>query len=324
LLVEKSKGQTKPILAAWMGQDIVNEGRDILKKSHIPCFETPEEATRTFTRMYEYRNGIDLLNEKCADAKLPNPDLEKIKDTLKKSFECGTMMLSEADSKGILEAYQIPTTLPKLAQNESDAAKLAKEIGFPVVMKIQSEDISHKSDANCVMLDIKTEEQAKAKFNEIIANAKKYNSKAKLDGVTVQKMASAIGHEVILGSKKDSLFGSVILFGMGGVAVEAIKDRNIGLPPLNRTLAKRLVEGTKVYKLLKKGYRNIPAANMDLVEEVMVRFSQLLIDLPEIKEIDINPLRIDDKNVIALDARMLLDADFFGKENPDRKHHIVC
>jgi acetyltransferase len=161
------------------------------------------------------------------------------------------------------------------------------------------------------------------KYDEIMKNAKKYNPKAKIDGIALQKMVSAKSHEVIIGSKKDSLFGSVVLFGMGGIAVEAFKDRNVGIPPLNQTLAKRLIEGTKIYKLLKDGFRNIPAANMELLEKTLVNFSKLLIDLPEIKEIDMNPIAIDDKECIALDARMILDEDYFKQKNPHLHDHLV-
>jgi acetyltransferase len=242
---------------------------------------------------------------------------------LKNINNSGRIILSELESKEILESYGIMTTIPKLAKNAEDAVSIASAISFPVVMKIQSEDISHKSDANCVVLDIKNEEEVKQNYEIIMNNAKKYKNDARIDGVTIQKMASKKCYELIIGSKKDSLFGSVVLFGMGGIAVEALKDSTIGIPPLNQTLAKRLIEGTKVYKLLEKGFRNVPPADLELLESTLVKFSQLIIDLPEIKEIDINPLKICDEHCIALDARMILDKEYFENKDVKKDDHLV-
>lgn len=324
ILVEKAKGQEKPILGCWMGAGLVYEGRKILTNGKIPSYDAPEQAVKTFLNMYQYTKNIELLYETPGEVKQDSkPQLDKIKTHLKEIYDSGRSLLSEAESKEILNYYGIQTTLPKLARNKEEAVKAAKETGYPVVMKVQSEDISHKSDANCVMLDVKNEEEVKKKFDEIINNAKNYKPDARIDGVTVQKMDTGKGYELIIGSKKDPLFGSVILFGMGGIAVEVMKDRNIGFPPLNKTLAKRLIEGTKIYTLLKDRFRNMPAANLDLLEEYLVKFSQLLIDLPEIKEIDINPIKIDDKECIALDARIVLDKQYFEKKDVHPHDHLV-
>lgn len=323
-LVEKAKGHNKPILASWMGASLVEEGRQILRKGNIPEYETPEQAVKTFMYMYQYIRNIELLYE--TPEELINdsePVADKIKLLLREINNSGRQILSESESKEILESYGIKTTSSKLVKNADEAASISKETGFPIVMKIQSEDISHKSDANCVILDIQNEDESKQKFNEIMDNARNYKNDARLDGVTIQRMISSKGYELIIGAKKDFLFGTIILFGMGGIAVEAIKDRNIGIPPLNRTLAKRLIEGTKIYKILKDGLRNIPPANMDILENTLVKFSRLLVELPEIKEIDINPFRIGENEGIALDARMIIDKEFLEKDTHKQHDHLV-
>ncbi len=327
LLVEKSKGQSKPIFGCWMGAGMTHEGRLVLRDGKIPTYQTPEPAIKSFMNMYKYTRNIELLYETpgyiVQDEDKP---VDKIKSNLKEIVDTGRTMLSEEESKSILEHFDIKTTLPRLAQNADSAVKMANEIGYPVVMKVQSEDISHKSDANCVILNIHNESEVRARFDEIMNNARNYKQDARIDGITVQKMMNFKGHEIIIGSKKDALFGSVILFGMGGIAVEAIKDRNVGIPPLNQTLARRLVEGTKVYNLLKKGYRNIPPANLELLEQVLVKFSELLVALPEIKEIDMNPVFIGNEECIALDARMVLDKEYFEAVSKGTAHphdHLV-
>lgn len=323
-LIEKTKDQKKPILAAWMGAGLVHEARVLLRSGSIPCYETPEQAVKSFMYMYRYKKNIELLYETPEEiGKDIAPNVEDIKNRIKYIHDHGRSVISEWESKEILEAYGIQTTLAKIAKSPEESATMAKQIGFPVAMKINSEDITHKSNANCVMLDIHSEEEAKQKYDEIINNARNYKSDARLDGVSVQKMVNMKGHEIIIGSKKDPLFGTVIMFGMGGVAVEAIKDSNIAVPPLNQTLAKRLIEGTKVYKLLKDGYRNTSPANLMLLEEMLVKFSQLIVDLPELAEIDINPVIIDDKMILALDARMMIDADYYNKQDVHPHDHMM-
>ncbi len=324
ILVEKARQTRKPVLASWMGAGLVEEGRNILRRGQIPEYETPEQAVKTFLYMHQYNRNIGLLYETPEDQP---EDTEagkgEIRARLKTIADDGRAILSEEESKSILSRYGIETTLPRLAKNPGEAAALAEETGYPAVMKVQSEDISHKSDANCVMLNVRDREEAKRKFGEIIRNAGQFNPKARIDGVTVQRMITAKGHELIIGAKKDPLFGSVILFGMGGIAVEAVKDRNVGLPPLSQTLAKRLIEGTKVRRLLKEGFRNIPPANMSLLEQTLIKFSRILVEHPEIGEVDINPLWINDKECMALDARMVLDKDYFERETPDPFAHLV-
>jgi len=265
--------------------------------------------------MYQYQNNISLLYETPemlpAESKVP---VDTFRKEFKEIYQSGKKVLSEREAKQLFDAYGIPTTVPYLAKTAAEAVELAKKVGYPVVMKIESEDISHKSDANCVFLNIGSDEKVKESFDQIMANAKKYKADAKLDGITVQKMFTTKGHEVILGCKKDPLFGTVVLFGMGGIAVEVIKDSAIGVPPLNQTLAKRMIESTRVYKLLKKGFRHLPPADLKSVEATLINFSQLVVDFPEIAEIDINPMVCTKDGVMALDGRIILDDHFYKEQ----------
>jgi len=191
-----------------------------------------------------------------------------------------------------------------------------------VVLKVLSPQIVHKSDAGGVMLDLNTETEVRQAFNRIMENARKYNPAAQMLGVTVQKMIKNQGYEVILGAKADPLFGPVILFGMGGVGVELFKDFAIGLPPLNETLVRRLMEETKVYQLL-KGYRNAPPANVKLLEGLIVRFSQMLVDFPQLKEVDINPLYVNETEAFALDARISIDPQKVFQKFESHQHLVI-
>jgi acetyltransferase len=195
-------------------------------------------------------------------------------------------------------------------------------MGYPVVLKILSPQIVHKTEAGGVILDLNSDAEVRRAFDMITQRAKAYNPDAHIIGVTVQPMIKRKGYEVIIGGKTDSLFGPVILFGMGGVGVELFKDYSIGLPPLNTTLARRIMEETKVYQLL-KGYRNVPPANLKLLEETMLQFSQLLIDFPQIKEIDINPLLINENEAFILDARITVDKERVFRKFEPHEHMVI-
>ncbi|MDO8122831.1 MAG: GNAT family N-acetyltransferase, partial [Candidatus Hermodarchaeota archaeon] len=222
-------------------------------------------------------------------------------------------ILTEVEAKQILEYYNIPVVKTRFASTADEAAAAAVTIGYPVVLKILSPEISHKSDVGGVILNLNSDLEVRNAFDQIVESVKKYKSDVKIEGVTVQPMIPPDGIEVILGAKRDPLFGPIILFGMGGVGVEFFKDVAIGFPPLNQTLARRIMEETRVYQILKKGYRRTPPANLKLLEELIVQFSQMMVDFPEIVEIDINPMLIDDKQAIALDARIAIDIERIDK-----------
>ncbi|HSV49850.1 MAG TPA: GNAT family N-acetyltransferase, partial [Candidatus Acidoferrales bacterium] len=218
--------------------------------------------------------------------------------------------------------YNFPVVRTAVANNVDEAVAFATEMGFPVVLKILSPQIIHKSDAGGVILNVNSPREVRDAFELLIQRATAYNPNAQIIGVTVQPMVEKRGQEVIIGGKTDPVFGPVIIFGMGGVGVELFKDVSIGLPPLNTTLIKRMMEETKVYRLL-KGYRGSTAVDLKRLDETILQFSQLLTDFPQIKEIDINPLLISDKDATILDARIVLDKDKVCKKFEPHEHMVI-
>jgi acetyltransferase len=298
----------KPIFAVWMGGAEVEAGISILNKAGIPTYRSPEEAVNIFLLMHSYSYNLKLLQETPRELHSElNLNHGKAREIIKKCLDDSSNVVSEPESKELLESYGIPVNRTFISGSPEQAVELAAEIGFPVVLKIHSPDITHKADAGGVILDVNSGKDVEVAFKKIIENAKNYDSNARIAGVTIQRMIKKTGYEIILGSKYDQLFGPVILFGMGGTMTEVIGDKAIGLPPLNTTLAKRLVERTKVSRVL-GGFRNKPPVNMEFLEEILVRLSHLVTDFPEITEMDINPLLVDEKDIIVLDARAVVKA----------------
>ncbi len=314
-IIDISKKSTKPILVAYPGEENVYHARQILNRNNVPAYSTPEEAVESYMYLYRYARNVALLYETPEELDIkPTPEnQEKLKKIFYNALYEDRMLLNESESKEFLEMYGIKTTKPILTKSENEAADIAKEIGYPVVLKIQSPDISHKSDIGGVFLDLQCEETLRKAYKNIIKNVKEKEPKAKIEGITIQKMIKNQSSEFILGSKKDPVFGSSIIFGLGGIYTELFKDRGIGFPPLNQVLVQRIIDKTKAYKLL-KGFRGNYPVNMQKVEETMINFSQLIIDHPEIKEIDINPLIAYLDDLIAVDARIIIDKNY--KKNP--------
>ncbi|PNX53906.1 MAG: hypothetical protein BV458_02025 [Thermoplasmata archaeon M9B2D] len=316
-LVDIARKTTKPILTSFIGEASVYHAREILNRNNIPTYASPDEAVESYMYLYHYERHLEQLYETPQELDIKTPAHTEI---IKKIVETATKekrtLLNESEAKMFLELYGITTTTPIIAETEDKAVKAAEKIGYPVVMKILSPQISHKSDVGGVILDLRCGEDIRTAFREMTRKAKEKVPDAKILGVTVQKFVKNQGYELILGSKKDPVFGSVILFGLGGIFTELFKDRAIGFPPLNQTLAQRIIEKTKAYELL-KGFRNIPPVNMNAVEETMITFSQMLIDHPEIKEVDINPLIPQGNQLIAVDARIILDLE------PAKHPHLI-
>ncbi|MEM3725922.1 MAG: GNAT family N-acetyltransferase [Candidatus Bathyarchaeia archaeon] len=314
----------KTILTSFMGHGAVEEANRIFNENGIPTYSTPEQAVKTYLYMYQYKRNLELLyetpEELPVDAASPT---RPILTLMRNAAVEGRTLLTEAEAKKILEYYEFPVVKTFVAKTAEEATMLAKQIGYPVVLKILSPQIIHKSDAGGVALNLTCDSEVEQAFENITKRAKEYNPNAEITGVTVQPMIKRRGYEIIIGSKKDSIFGPVILFGMGGVGVELFKDFAIGLPPLNQTLARRLMEETKVYQLL-KGYRNMPPANVKLLEEILVRFSQMLVDFPQLAEVDINPLLIDEKEAFILDARIIIDKELALKMFSPRDYPGAC
>lgn len=300
----------KTVLAAWMGGHSVAEGMQILNQAGMPAYETPEKAIMAFMHLVSYARNLEILYETPREIPLSfGLNRESVRNLFDTILIEGGDVLSENISKSLLESYDIPVTRPKPARSPQEAIQIARGLGYPVVMKIHSPQITHKTDVDGVKLDLASDEAVAQCFNTMVQRAKELKPEATIIGVTIQKMiAVPNAYELIMGMKKDPVFGAVILVGMGGVSAEVFKDRALALPPLNETLARRALESLKSWPLL-KGYRGKPAANIDRLIEILMRFSYLVADYPEISELDVNPLLVTPDEVIALDARIVIDHD---------------
>ncbi|MGB9959632.1 MAG: acetate--CoA ligase alpha subunit [Candidatus Bathyarchaeales archaeon] len=320
---KKERYHNKTILTSFMGGAAVEEANRILNENGLPTYSTPEQAVRTYLYMYQYKRNLELLYETPEELPVDiSPPKRPILVAMRNAVMENRELLTEIEAKRLLEYYGMPIAKTYVARTADEAVQSASQIGHPVVLKILSPQITHKTDAGGVVLDLNSEAEVREAFERIIKNARAYNPDAEILGVTVQPMIKKKGYEVIIGAKKDPIFGPVILFGMGGIGVELFKDYAIGLPPLNQTLARRLMEETKVYQLL-KGYRNMPPANIKLLEEILVRFSQMIIDFPQIKEVDINPLLVDEKEAYVLDARIAVDKDLIFQKVEPHQHLVI-
>ncbi len=308
----------KPILATWLGGKAVQEGRQILNMANIPTYDSPEAAIDVFLKMVQYQRNQELLYEK--PEALPedwSPDTGRVKAIVTEARSENRTLLSETEAKDILKAYEIPITPTVNCKTVEEAQAAADKMGYPVVLKLFSNTITHKSDVGGVQLDLADSQAVRDAFARIRSNLEQRNQADAFDGVTVQPMVKSGGTELIIGSSIDRQFGPVVLFGAGGVLVEVAPDRALALPPLNRTLARRLMERTNVYRAL-QGVRGRQPVPMDKLETLLVRFSQLVADFPEIAEVDINPLLASAERIIALDARVLLAPADLPKEQMPR------
>lgn len=318
--IYRTKKFSKPYFTSFMGYEDVEKANHILTDNGVPTYSTPEQAVATYMYMYEYKRNLELLYETPVELPVEStPPKQPLASIIRNAVREGRKILAETESKRFLEYYNVPVVKTRLAKTADEAVTYALQTGYPVVLKILSPQISHKTDVGGVRLDINSEPEIRSAYNDIMKSVKKHNPNAKIQGITVQKMVRKNGIEIILGAKTDSLFGPVIMFGRGGIDVEIYKDVAIGLLPLNQTLARRMLEETKVYRLL-KGYRNIPPANITLLEEIIVRFSQMLVDFPQLKEFEINPLLINENEALALDARGVIDKEML-KAKPHE--HLV-
>ncbi len=305
----KNKNFSKPYFASFMGYEEVEKANHILTDNGVPTYSTPEQAVATYMYMYQYKRNLELLYETPVELPVDStPPKQPLISIIRKAVKEDRKILTETESKRFLEYYNIPIVKTRVAITIDDAVTCASQTGYPVALKILSPEISHKTDVGGVRLDINSETELRGAFEDIMKQVKEHKPDAHIQGVTVQQMVKKKGIEIILGAKTDSLFGPVILFGRGGVDVEIYKDVSIGLLPLNQTLARRMMEETKVYQLL-KGYRNLPPANIKLLEEIIVRFSRMMVDFPQLKEFEINPLLINENEAFALDARAVINSE---------------
>jgi acetyltransferase len=295
------------LMACWLGDGAVAEARRVFADAGVADYATPEEAVNAFSMLRCYRHNQAVLLETPSASANAVPDRAAARRVIIAALLDGREMLQEHEAKAVLAAYGIPvvTTL-RVAADADAAAGAAGRIGYPVVLKIVSPDITHKSDVGGVALGLADEAALREAAARMLERVRAAQPQARVGGFTVQAMASRpMAQELIVGASIDPNFGPVLMLGHGGTAVEVRADRAIGLPPLNRALARELVSRTQVSRLL-AGYRDHPAARLDAVGDALVALSQMLADLPELAELDINPLWADHDGVLALDARIRL------------------
>ncbi len=309
----------KPILVSFLGSDTAAKARQLLATNHIAAFRTPDQAVKAFLYLGKYQQNLNQMIETPeVSSEYASPRLPLM--TLLKNVALDNRnVLSESEAKTVLVHCKIPAVTAQIARTQEEALSLASRIGYPVVLKIVSPQITLKTDAGGVVLNIHDQTALTDAFTKILANAQAYDPTATIEGVSVQQMITEEGYELFLGAQEHLAFGPIILFGMGGVNVEFFQDISVGLPPLNHPLARQIIEDTKVYTLL-QGRNNKPPANLELLTDILLRFSQMLVDFPQIKEVDINPLFINDQNAYALDAQIVIDpAQVLAPTTPEAK-----
>jgi acetyltransferase len=304
-----SKIQGKPILASWMGGPAVDAGEAILNAASVPTFKYPDRAARTFGLMWRYSDNLRGLYETPAlpeDSASWTPDRKLVESVIAGARNENRSILTEFESKQLLAAYGIPIARTVIAKTQAEAVAAGEEIGYPIVLKLYSETITHKTDVGGVQLNLGDADAVARAYATIEKSVAEKVGAQHFQGVTVQPMVKLKdAYELIIGSSLDPQFGPVLLFGTGGQLVEVFKDRALGLPPLNSTLARRMMEQTRIYQAL-QGVRGQPPVDLPQLEQLLVRVSQLVVEHPRIRELDINPLLASAKGLVALDARVVL------------------
>ncbi|MDD4931901.1 MAG: GNAT family N-acetyltransferase [Methylacidiphilaceae bacterium] len=309
LLCEAVKDYGKPVLAAWMGGAAVEEGIAVFHRAGIPCFSYPEAPARAFALVWQHQRNLELLYETprlLVDPETVGAAAVRCEEILNQADREDRVLLDEWESKEILRAFGIPVVATRRAETEEEAVAQAQSLGFPVAVKLRSHKLAHKSDVGGVRLGIGEETAVRAAFREIRAATLAHSGADAFLGVTIQTMVAEQGIELILGSASDAQLGPLLVFGAGGIFVDLLEDRATGLPPLNTTSARRMIERTRVARAL-RGMRGIPPVDEKVLEEILIRFGALVLALPRVREIDINPLFASgDGRISALDARMVL------------------
>ena len=308
-LVECKRSMSKPLLTCMMGDAAVVASRGILNDAVIPTFRTPEAAVGAFGNIASfYRNQLLLQQTPPPLSALAKPDVEAARLVIESVLAERRKVLTEMESKALLSAFHIPVTNTVLARNATEAMMIATQLGFPVALKIDSPDIGHKSDVQGVALNILNGTGARDTYNDMVERVKHVQPDARINGVTVQKMAGARhGREIYIGLVTDDPFGPVIVFGAGGTMIELLNDRAMELPPLNQFLARRLIERSRVAETLGK-WRGANPVDMDALEQLLLRVSEMVCELPQLREMDINPIIIDEHGAMAVDARIVIDS----------------
>jgi acetyltransferase len=309
LMIGLQRESSKPMFLSWLGDAKVSESRDLFSKAKCAHFRAPEYGIEVFRNLasYHYNQQLLLQTPGPLEGKREAPDLLRARAVIAGAMAEGRTILSERESKEVLAAFRIPVNPTLLARTEDEAVVLAEQIHYPVVLKIDSADIIYKSDVGGVELNISNEATLRAAFRGILERARQAMPEARIDGISVQPMRKRrFAREVMVGVTHDSSFGPVITFGAGGIAVEVMHDRALSLPPLNQYLVGSMIRKTRIGQLL-GAFKNLPAVDMDELVDVLLHVSEMVCELPELREMDINPLVADEKGVIALDARIIVE-----------------
>ncbi len=308
-MAELRKRLSKPLISCWMGDASVGEARAVLATALIPTFRTPEAAVGAFGSIASFYQNQQLRQQTPPPlSSLAQPDIEGARLLIESVLAERRKVLTEMESKALLSAFHIPVTQTILARSANEAMMIAAQLGFPVALKIDSPDISHKSDVNGVALNVANAVAVRDTFNDMMQQVSRLQPGARINGVTVQKMArQRRGREIYIGLVTDDPFGPVIAFGAGGTMIELINDRAMELPPLNQFLARRLIDRARVSETLGE-WRGASAVDMDTLEQVLLRVSEMVCELPQLREMDINPIIVDESGAVAVDARILIDS----------------
>ncbi len=320
-LVAAGAHTRKPVIASWMGERDVWDARNILEKGKVPNYRYPESGVDVFLQMWQYTRNLELLYETPPEA--PRrfvPKRDAAWHIIRTALAEGRHYLLENEAKALLGCYSIPVGGNFVATSAKEAGQFAEQTGFPCVMKIVSPDALHKTDVGGVKLNITTKAAAEKAYEAIIASLKKHKPDAHVVGVLVEKMQKK-RYELLIGANRDPIFGPLIVFGQGGVAVEVINDTSFCLPPLNIALARRTIQRTRIYEQL-QGFRGIPGVDIDDLAFVIQKFAFILMDFPEVREMDINPYLVDETGGIVVDARILLD-DYQPRSKEHPYKHLV-
>jgi acetyltransferase len=328
-VAEAAGGSRKPVLAAWLGAINPSASRAWLESHGIPNFYTPENAVEAFSFLCAYRRNQEQLmqvpgsgpEEGETRADEPRPDLAAANAIRSRAVADGRGLLTQDEAKALLAAFRLPVPSSVLVTSREAAVAAATEIGFPVVLKIHSRDITHKSDVGGVRLDLQSADMVASAFDDMMRHVRALRPDARIEGALLQPMLRfAHAREVLVGVATDPVFGPVISFGAGGVAVEVVGDTAIALPPVNAMLAKDLMRRTRVFRLL-AGYRNIPAVDIEALAAVLMGVSRMVCALPWLKEMDLNPVLAHPGGAVIADARVVVDIE--QKELPPRYGHMA-
>ncbi|MCV2368232.1 bifunctional acetate--CoA ligase family protein/GNAT family N-acetyltransferase [Roseateles oligotrophus] len=308
-LADMKRNLSKPLLACWMGDASVGAARNTLNEASIPSFRTPEAAVGAFGNIASFYQNQKLLQQTPPPlSTLAKPDIEAARLVIESVLAERRKVLTEMESKTLLSAFQIPVTHTILARSANEAMMIATQLGYPVALKVDSPDITHKSDVLGVVLNLSHGAAVKEAYTDMMERVARLAPQARINGVTVQKMATAKrGREIYIGLVTDDPFGPVIVFGAGGTMVELLNDRAMELPPLNQYLARRLIERSRVAETLGE-WRGASAVDMDALEQLLLRVSEMVCELPQLREMDINPIIVDESGAVAVDARIVIDS----------------